>query len=329
VQDVVDVAARLARADLSMRGPFARIVKAVVHTRQKDARAIKRHYDVSNEFYSHWLDKEMVYSCAYFPTGSGELGEGQIAKIDHILTKLMLAPGERLLDIGCGWGALAIRAAKKFNAQVVGVTLSREQYEWASERVVQEKLGKQIEIRLQDYRDIDARDGGFDKITSVGMFEHVGIKHLADYFSKIHSLLKAGGMVLNHGITSTDPGSGATPLGASQFIDKYVFPDGELPHISLALKEMQVGGLEVLDVECLRRHYEKTLKLWSQNYENQESNIRALVDETTFRVWRIYLAGCAHAFSENWISLYQVLACKSGAEEKLNPTPWSRAFMYR
>ena len=329
VQDVVDVAARLARADASMRGPFARIIEAVAHTRQKDARAIERHYDVSNEFYSHWLDKEMVYSCAYFPTGNGELDDGQVAKIDHILTKLMLAPGERLLDIGCGWGALAIRAAKKFNAQVVGVTLSRKQYEWASERVVQEKLGEQIEIRLQDYRDIDARDGVFDKITSVGMFEHVGIKHLADYFSKIHSLLKDGGMVLNHGITSTDPGSGATPFGAARFIDKYVFPDGELPHISLALKEMQVGGLEVLDVECLRRHYEKTLKLWSQNYEKHTASIRAQVDETTFRVWRIYLAGCAHAFAENWISLYQVLACKSGAEEKLNPTPWSRAFMYQ
>lgn len=329
VQDVVAVAARLARADLSMQGPITRIMKAVTHTRQRDAQAIERHYDISNEFYRHWLDKEMVYSCAYFPTGSGELDEGQIAKIDHILTKLMLAPGERLLDIGCGWGALAIRAAKKFNAHVVGVTLSREQYEWASERVRQENLCEQIEIRLQDYRDINARDGGFDKITSVGMFEHVGIKHLADYFSKMHGLLKAGGMVLNHGITSTDPGSGATPLGASRFIDKYVFPGGELPHISLALKEMQVGGLEVLDVECLRRHYERTLKLWSQNYESHASRIRALVDETTFRAWRIYLAGCAHAFAENWISLYQVLACKSGSDEKLNPTPWSRAFMYQ
>ena len=132
-----------------------------------------------------------------------------------------------------------------------------------------------------------------------------------------------------HGITSTDPGSGATPLGASRFIDKYVFPCGELPHISLALKEMQVGGLEVLDVECLRRHYEKTLKLWSQNYEKHAASIRAQVDKTTFRVWRIYLAGCAHAFAENWISLNQVLACKSGAEKKLNPPPWSRAFMYR
>jgi cyclopropane-fatty-acyl-phospholipid synthase len=329
VQDIIEVATRLARADSSVQGPFSRVMQAVIHTRQRDAKAIERHYDVSNEFYRQWLDREMVYSCAYFPTRSGNLDDGQIAKIDHILTKLMLAPGERLLDIGCGWGALAIRAAKRFNAKVVGVTLSREQYELARERVQQERLESQVEIRLQDYRDIDTRDGGFDKITSVGMFEHVGIKHLADYFSKINSLLKEGGMVLNHGITSTDPGSGATPLGAARFIDKYVFPDGELPHVSLALKEMQVGGLEVLDVECLRRHYERTLKLWSQNYETKSPIIRTLVDETTFRVWRIYLAGCAHAFAENWISLYQVLACKSGTEEKLNPTPWSRAFMYQ
>lgn len=326
--DIVDVAADLARAATPMQGHFGRLVESVRHTRNRDARAIEHHYDVSNAFYTLWLGREMIYSCAYFPSGGSNLDMGQTAKLDHILTKLRLAPGERLLDIGCGWGALAIRAAKKFGAQVVGVTLSMQQYEWARERVKQEQLVGQIEIRHQDYRDITKGDGQFDKIASVGMFEHVGIKHLVEYFSKIHSLLNDGGLVLNHGITSTDPGSGVTPLGAARFINKYVFPDGELPHIGLALREMQEGGLEALDVECLRRHYAKTLSLWSENYERNAEAIRAMVDETTFRVWRIYLAGCAQAFSQNWVSLYQVLACKAGSVESLNPTPWSRAYMY-
>jgi cyclopropane-fatty-acyl-phospholipid synthase len=211
---------------------------------------------------------------------------------------------------------------------VLAVTLSKNQHALACERVAQAGLENQVEIRLQDYRDIEPGDGQFDKITSIGMFEHVGLKHLEAYFAKINALLKDGGLVLNHGITSTDPGSGATPLGAASFIEKYVFPNGELPHISLALKDMQSAGLEALDVECLRRHYARTLACWSDNYERQQEAIRALVSETTYRVWRIYLAGCSHAFSQNWVSIYQVLACKAGTSEQLNPTPWSRAYMY-
>ena len=327
-QDIVDAASKLAQVGVPMRGRFGRLFPAVRHDRTRDAQAIEHHYDVSNDFYRLWLDPAMVYSCAYFPTGTETLDAAQNAKLDHILTKLMIKPGERLLDIGCGWGALVMRAAQKYGARAVGVTLSKNQYALACECVAQAGLGARVEIRLQDYRDLDAGDGQFDKITSVGMFEHVGLKHLPAYFAKIHSLLKNGGLVLNHGITSTDPGSGASPLGAAKFIDKYVFPHGELPHISLALKDMQGAGLEALDVECLRRHYARTLTLWSENYEARSEAIRALVDETTFRVWRVYLAGCAHAFTQNWVSLYQVLACKEGTNEELNPTPWSRAYMY-
>lgn len=327
-EDIVDVASKLAHMGVPMRGRFARLFNAVRHDRVKDAHAIKHHYDVSNDFYRLWLDEAMVYSCAYFPTRAETLDEAQSAKLDHVLTKIMLNPGERLLDIGCGWGALAIRAAQKYGARAVGITLSKNQCALAREQVAKAGLTGRVEIRLQDYRDIDAGDGLFDKITSIGMFEHVGLNHLASYFAKIHSLLRDGGLVLNHGITSTDPGSGETPLGAARFIDKYVFPNGELPHISLALKDMQTAGLEALDVECLRRHYAKTLTCWTENYESRSETIRGLVDETTFRVWRIYLAGCAHAFSENWISLYQVLACKEGTIERLNPTPWSRSYMY-
>lgn len=327
-KDIVEVASRLAHTGVPMRGRFGRMFNAGRHDRAKDAQAIKHHYDVSNDFYRLWLDPDLVYSCAYFPSATETLEQAQVAKLDHILTKLMLQPGERLLDIGCGWGALAIRAAQKFGAHVVGVTLSNNQCELARERIAQAGLCAQVEIRLQDYRDIDVSDGLFDKITSIGMFEHVGLNHLPAYFAKINALLKPSGLVLNHGITSTDPDSGGSPLGAASFIEKYVFPNGELPHISLALKSMQTAGLEALDVECLRRHYARTLLHWSENYEDQGREIRNLVDDTTYRVWRIYLAGCAHAFNQNWVSLHQVLACKAGADEQLNPTPWSRAYMY-
>ena len=330
VHDVVQAASQLAHVSVPMQGRFARIFSPVRRNKVQDAQAIEHHYDVSNDFYRLWLDPHMVYSCAYFPQQNETLEEAQCAKLDHILNKIMLKPGERLLDIGCGWGALAIRAAQKYGAHVVGVTLSRQQQALALARVAQAGLSDQVEIRLQDYRDLQLGVGepAFDKITSIGMFEHVGLAHLPSYFAKVNSLLKEGGLVLNHGITSTDPGSGATPLGAASFIDKYVFPNGELPHISLALKGMQSAGLETLDVECLRRHYARTLGLWADNYERHSDSIRALVDETTYRVWRIYLAGSAHAFNQNWISLYQVLACKAGVTEQLNPTPWSRAYMY-
>jgi cyclopropane-fatty-acyl-phospholipid synthase len=328
VQDVVNAASKLAHSSVPLQGKMARIFNPLRHNRAMDARAIEHHYDVSNDFYRLWLDEKMVYSCAYFPTGAETLEVAQDAKLDHILTKLMLMPGERLLDIGCGWGALAIRAAKKYGAQVVGITLSKSQHALALERVARAGVSNQVEIRLQDYRDVNERAEQFDKITSIGMFEHVGLRHLSAYFGKIHALLKDGGLVLNHGITSTDPDSGSTPFGAASFISKYVFPNGELPHISLALKDMQTAGLEALDVECLRRHYAKTLDCWAGRYENHAEAIRGMVDERTFRVWRVYLAGCAHAFRQNWVSLHQVLACKSGFAEPLNPTPWSRDYMY-
>ena len=327
-QDIVEAASLLAHATVPMQGRFARLFTPTRHNREKDASAIAHHYDVSNDFYRLWLDPQLVYSCAYFPHQTETLAQAQTAKLDLILRKIALQPGERLLDIGCGWGALAIHAARHYGAQVLGITLSENQHALACERVQAAGLGGQVQIQRMDYRDLNTQDGLFDKITSVGMFEHVGLGHLPKYFGKIHELLKDGGLALNHGITSTDPGSGASPLGAAQFIGKYVFPNGELPHISLALKSMQMAGLEPLDVECLRRHYTRTLRHWAENYEAQSDGVRALVSETTYRVWRIYLAGCAHAFSQNWVSLHQILACKAGASDSLNPTPWSRAYMY-
>ncbi|MGV8899036.1 MAG: class I SAM-dependent methyltransferase [Burkholderiaceae bacterium] len=303
---------------------LSRIARTVRHDKQKDAEAIRYHYDVSNAFYQSWLDQNLVYSCAYFENGDEDLATAQIKKIDYILTKIQLKPGNTLLDIGCGWGALVLRAAQQFGAQCVGITLSRNQYEFAKERVEQAGLADRIEIRLQDYRDLA---GSFERITSVGMFEHVGLNHLPDYFTKIRTLLAKDGLAMNHGITSTDPNSVETANGSGKFIDKYVFPHGELPHIGLVLKTMQEGGLEVLDVENLRRHYAQTCSIWADNFEAHADQIRMLTDDKHYRIWRVYLAGCAHAFTHDWISLYQVVCTKSGRDA--SALPWSRKYIYR
>jgi cyclopropane-fatty-acyl-phospholipid synthase len=325
LEDIIEAAADLAKAGATSAGGIRRRLRTVFHSRERDAGAIAHHYDVSNDFYRLWLDPQMVYSCAYFRAEGMGLEAAQNAKLDHIFNKIMLRPNERLLDIGCGWGALALRAARDRGASVVGVTLSKSQYDLARERVRAAGLGDKVEIRLQDYRDVE---GMFDKITSVGMFEHVGLKNLPAYFARIRSLLRDGGLALNHGITSTDPDSAESPYGAGEFIDEYVFPHGELPHIGLVLREMEAAGLETLDVENLRRHYARTLSCWSASYEANAAALRALVDETTWRVWRIYLAGCAHAFRQNWVSIHQVLVCKAGPDS-LNPTPMTRDYMYR
>jgi cyclopropane-fatty-acyl-phospholipid synthase len=294
------------------------------HTREKDAEAIRYHYDVSNEFYSLFLDPAMVYSCAYFENGDEDLATAQQKKVDHILTKIGVQPGQTLLDIGCGWGALVIRAAGKFGARCVGVTLSERQCELARKRVAEAGLQDRIEIRLQDYRDVD---GQFDRITSVGMFEHVGVDHLPEYFERINKLLAPGGVVMNHGITTTDVEQRNSPHGSGEFIDKYVFPHGELAHLSTVIRTMQEGGLEVRDVENLRRHYARTCALWTENFENNADRIRATCDPKTFRIWHVYLAGCAYGFAHDWISLYQIVCGKAGDTPDL--MPWSRKYMYR
>ena len=322
-KDMINIVNALARSTLKAEGKFARVVRQIGHTRQKDAEAIRYHYDVSNEFYQQFLDPAMVYSCAYFEDGTEDLAAAQVKKIDHILRKIQLQPNQTLLDIGCGWGALVIRAAQQYGARCVGITLSQNQYELAKERVRRAGLEHLVEIRIQDYRDVQ---GTFDRITSVGMFEHVGIRHLPEYFGIINRLLAQDGLAMNHGITSTDPDNGESPYGGGEFIEKYVFPHGELAHIGEVLKALQQGSLEALDVENLRRHYARTCSIWTDNFEANSERIQTMTDERRYRIWHVYLAGCSYAFEQDWISLYQIVCGKAG--RRTQNLPWSRRYMY-
>jgi cyclopropane-fatty-acyl-phospholipid synthase len=320
--DMIAVVGALA-ANSMPRNRMARALRKLVHTRASDAAAVRYHYDVSNEFYGAWLDPSMVYSCAYFENGNETLAEAQLKKIDHILKKIRLRPGHTLLDIGCGWGALAIRAAQRYGARCVGITLSENQVRLAREQVARAGMSHLVQIRLQDYRDVA---GKFDRITSVGMFEHVGVRHLPAYFSRINALLAADGVAMNHGLTTTDIHSKAAPYGGGEFIARYVFPHGELAHLSTVLRAMQEGGLEALDVENLRRHYARTCAIWTDNFEAKAEQIKLLTDPKKFRIWHVYLAGCSYAFANDWISLYQIVCGKAGRDP--GAIPWSRNYLY-
>ena len=297
------------------------------HTRNEDREAISHHYDVSNAFYGLWLDPRMVYSCAYFRDEAQTLEQAQLAKLDHICTKLRLAPGERFLDIGCGWGALIMRAAQKYGVDATGITLSRNQFELATERIRAAGLQDRCRVLLQDYRDHPG-EGFYDKIASVGMFEHVGLRNLETYFESVTRLLRERGLFLNHGITSSDVHNRAVGMGAGEFIGRYVFPKGELPHLHRVINDMSEQDLEVHDVECLRPHYARTLEMWSANFEKRFAEAVAASTERTARIWRIYLAGCAYAFEQRWISIYQVLASRQKKPGKAD-LPLTRDWIYR
>jgi len=297
------------------------------HDKASDAEDIHYHYDLSNDFYRLWLDRDMVYSCAYFETGSEDLERAQQAKLRHLCRKLRLQPGERLLDVGCGWGGLARFAAREFGAEVYGITLSREQLALARERVAAEGLQERVRLELQDYRDLPT-DGRFDKVVSVGMFEHVGHANLPLYFRTLYQAVKPGGLVLNHGITAKHTDGRPVGRGGGEFIDRYVFPHGELPHLATAVARMSEVGLEVVDVESLRLHYARTLRFWSERLEQHLEQAARLVPERALRIWRLYLAGCAYGFEREWINLHQILAVRPRADGS-HDLPWSRADLYR
>ncbi len=318
--------ARLLRLALSLPGyPKDQAPQRWCRTGERDENCretIAHHYDVSNGFYRLWLDPEMVYSCAYFASEEQNLAAAQRDKLEYICRKLRLEPGHRLLDIGCGWGGLAIWAARHHGVEVRGITLSEQQHEWASRRVKEEGLEGKVRIELKDYRDLDA-EGAYDRVVSVGMFEHIGIANFPRYFDTVKRSLKPGGLFLNHGITSAN---GWRKSAGTRFINTYIFPDGELARISDVIDAMEKAGFEILDTENLRRHYAMTLRHWVRNLEAHREEAVAESGETTYRLWRLYMAGCAFNFEDGDIAIHQVLA---GHRNRRQPVPLRRGDLYR
>lgn len=280
------------------------------HSRQSDAAAISFHYDVSNPFYKLWLDEQMVYSCAYFETPGDTLEEAQRNKLDHICRKLRLKPAERFLDIGCGWGALVCWAARHYGVKAHGITLSQQQHDYAQQRIAAEGLDEMVTVELRDYRDLQG-EAVYDKVSSVGMFEHVGLANLPTYTATVHRLLRPGGLFLNHGITHDEEGWRQNV--DTEFINRYVFPDGELDTVSNIQRGMEHAGFEIHDVEGLRPHYALTLRHWVQRLEAAHDEALQHVSETAYRVWRLYMAACALEFEAGGTGVYQILASRRGA----------------
>jgi cyclopropane-fatty-acyl-phospholipid synthase len=280
----------------------AAVTTGALHSRSRDRAAVRHHYDVSNDFYAKWLDPRMQYSCGYFRSPDDSLDDAQEAKVDYICRKLRLREGDRLLDIGCGWGGLLEHAALDYGVSGLGVTLSEPQAEHANDRLRRAGVADRVRVEVRDYRETE---GTFDKIVSVGMIEHVGEDMLRPYFAQALRLLKPGGVFLNHGITTTWDGRG--PLGRRSFVGRYVFPDAELQPISIVLGAAETEGFEVRDVESLREHYTRTLRHWVSNLEAAHDEVVQETDEVTYRIWRLYMAGSAHNFDAGRLSVFQAL----------------------
>lgn len=323
-------ATQLRIAALAMRLPKAPLpplreaaLRGRVHSRERDRAAIGFHYDQPVAFYRTFLDPELTYSCAYYDDGVDDLADAQLAKMDHILRKVRLREGERLLDIGCGWGGLVLRAAQKYGAQALGVTLSRAQYDEAQRRIAAAGLQDRVRVEMLDYRELP--HGAFDKIVSVGMFEHVGRAKLPEYFATAHALLEPGGLFMNHGIADESPGrKGGRATG---FIERFVFPDGELVAVSDALRVAENAGFEVRDVENLREHYARTLRAWVSNLERNHDAAVAAADEQSYRAWRLYMAGSAQGFRSGRMGLFQSLLAKPRADGSVD-VPATRRDLY-
>lgn len=323
-------------------GLLHRAKSLAAHTHARDAAQIQFHYDVSDAFYALWLDPRRVYSCAYYSDNAMTLAQAQEAKLDHICRKLMLKPGERFLDIGAGWGGLLMWAAEHYGVDATGITLSKNQHAHVQRLIEEKGLGGRVRMELRDYRDMP-EDQPFDKVSSVGMFEHVGHANMTGYFQKIMRLLAPGGLVMNHGITAGGLENRQLGAGMGDFIEKYIFPGGELMHVSAVLEHMSRAGLEMVDTENLRPHYARTLWNWSDALEAKLDEARQVLvadggaerAEKTLRAYRLYLAGSAMSFEQGWISLHQMLAARpSGDVHNTTVTgaqsgyPFTRKYMY-
>jgi cyclopropane-fatty-acyl-phospholipid synthase len=321
-----------------LTGLTRRLLSVWRHSIERDARQIQFHYDLSDDFYALWLDPRRVYSCAYFRTPDMSVAQAQEAKLDHICRKLRLAEGERFLDVGAGWGGLLLWAAENYGVDATGITLSKNQHAYVNKLIEAKGLSGRVRMNLLDYRLLDETQP-YDKIASVGMFEHVGIAQLEGYFSKLRRLLRPGGLVLNHGITAGGVDNSELGAGMGEFIEKYIFPGGELTHISHVLAKLTDGGLEGVDIENLRPHYARTLWAWSDALEARLPEARQVLGgeqgERSLRAYRMYLAGCAMGFEHGWIALHQVLAqpTADGRTDELDHPadlsyPWRRDYIY-
>jgi cyclopropane-fatty-acyl-phospholipid synthase len=317
----------LERIDVSTKRDARHSSSVKVHSPAENKAAIGFHYDVSNAFYALWLDPQMVYSCAYYENQYDSLATAQTAKLDHICRKLRLTFGERFLDIGSGWGALILHAAKHYGVRAHGITLSEQQLDWTKARIEQEGLQHLVSVELLDYRDLKD-EPCYDKVASVGMFEHVGLNNLPLYFQAVFRALKPDGLFLNHGITHETEGWQKTL--STEFINRYIFPDGQLDTVSNIQRAMEQNAFVIEDVESLRQHYALTLRAWVARLERHHQRALRHVNEATYRVWRFYMAACALEFESGDIGIYQILATKR-AETKLTPRaemPLTRRYMY-
>jgi len=324
-RELMKLAVTLGAVGPQPRPPIEEVVlTGAPHSRARDREAVSHHYDIGNEFYRLVLGPSLVYSCAYWPDGAGATLEGaQRAKLDLVCRKLGLRAGMRLLDVGCGWGSLAMHAAREYGVSALGVTLSREQVELARKRVAEAGLTEQIDVVLEDYRDL--QPGPYDAIASVGMVEHVGAENYADYAQRLFALLRPGGRLLQQQV-SARPGH---PTRQPSFIQSYVFPDGELLPLAVTVRRLEEAGFEVRDVESLREHYGRTLRAWVANLEAGWSRAVHLTTPGRARAWRLYMAGSALAFEAGRIGVHQVLAVRATADGRSDLPPnrvvWSGA----
>lgn len=316
VRDVIESLYKNKDSFLHQKSAYLKVAKFISNGIRKSKENAQYHYDIGNDFYRLWLDDTLTYSCAYFKSPEDTLAQAQKNKVEHILRKLNLQEGQRLLDIGCGWGELILTAAQKYHVKALGITLSQEQYEQVRHRIEQEHLQDLVDVQLLDYREI--KNQVFDRVVSVGMLEHVGKVQLREYFATVQKLLNVGGISLLHSITGRDE------RGTNSWINKYIFPGGYIPMVSELILQLESHDFYLLDMESLRSHYTRTLEHWAQNFEQALPKVRETKDESFIRMWRLYLQSSAASFSCGNIDLHQFLFSKGPN----NYLPLTRDYIY-